>query len=51
MALDVTGNGGLALIAFGAFNILYSLLTDDEFGAVRFFEAALPGCVKVVLTP
>lgn len=51
MAFDVTGSGGLALIALGAFIILYSLLTDYELGAVRFFEAALPGCIKVVLTP
>jgi hypothetical protein len=37
-AIDVAGNGRPALIALGSFVILYSLLTDYEFGAVRFLR-------------
>ena len=38
VGFDVSGNGRVALVALGGFVILYSLLTDYEFGAVRFLK-------------
>lgn len=53
LALDFTGTGRLALIALGSFVILYSLLTDYEFGAVRFlrlrFHLLLDALVGIAL--